>query len=271
LLTHLPIDDRAVQYGDGLFETIAVRAGRPRLWSWHMNRLASGCERLRLDMPNPDRLLARTLDAVQQAKVNQQYCLVKILLSAGSGQRGYGRTAEIRPRVLVGVFAATPQPKKHYQDGVNTLICDTRLASGSPTAGLKTLNRLEQVLARSECAESDCFDAFTMDAEDNIICGTMSNVFFVHGDTIHTPRLDQCGVRGVMRSWLVENLPAHGFDMQQRRLPKSELPDIDEVFLANSQFAVLPVRRCGDRTWSVGRITRKVMALLREHDVVEGP
>lgn len=269
-LTQLPIDDRSVQYGDGLFESIAIRAGRPRLWEYHMQRLALACDRLGLELPRADRLLRDAMDALQRSEINQDYCLVKILLSAGIGERGYGRHTPLRPSVLLGVYPAESQARIRYREGVDTSICETRLAIHSPTAGLKTLNRLEQVLARSEFAGSDYFDGLTMDAEDNIICGTMSNVFFGLDDVLYTPPLDRCGVAGVMRSWLIDNLPQNGIDVRQRCLPRNELPYVGEMFLANSQFSVLPVRRCGEREWPVGDITKSVMVLLRNNGVVEG-
>jgi 4-amino-4-deoxychorismate lyase len=271
LLTHLPIDDRAFQYGDGLFETVAVRLAEPRLWSLHMDRLALGCARLDLSMPRHDKLLENVMHALQQSDVDTQYCLVKILLTAGVGQRGYARAPGNSPRVIIGVSECTPFSRKFYSKGVAVWLCKTRLASRSPTAGLKTLNRLEQVLARLEFSDSEYFEGFTMDAEDNIICGTMSNVFFIHGERIETPPLRRCGVDGVMRRQVITTLQANGYAVQLRAQPTQDLAAADEIFLSNSQFGVLPVTRCVDSTWPVGAVTKTVMALLHKNGVVEGP
>ena len=197
--THVTVDDRGFQYGDGLFETIAVRNGECRLWPLHIERLTKGCRVLGIDAPSEAELTEGVGRALHQSDVDGTQITAKIIVSAGPGQRGYGRKVGDTPSVLIGVFPASPVAPELYSNGVDTLICKTRLACGSATAGLKTLNRLEQVLARSEFIETDKFEGLTMDADGHIICGTMSNVFFVKDKSISTPPLDQCGVVDVDR------------------------------------------------------------------------
>ena len=86
------IDDRAFQYGDGLFETIAIRAGEPRLWDYHMDRLAAGCACLGLAMPEPEDLRQQLGEALCRVAVDPAFCVAKIIVSAGVSQRGYGRS-----------------------------------------------------------------------------------------------------------------------------------------------------------------------------------
>jgi 4-amino-4-deoxychorismate lyase len=160
-------------------------------------------------------------------------------------------------------------PASSYRDGVSAIICDTRLAVASPTAGLKTLNRLEQVLARSECLSAGAFEGITLDAEGHVICGTMSNVFLVRNNTVVTPSLTRCGVQGVMRRHVIETLREEGLDVEMADLREAELYAADEVFLSNSQFGVLPVHQCGDREWPLGDVTRQVMAMLADRGVDE--
>ena len=133
-------------------------------------------------MPAEDELSAGLAHALQASHALTAYTVAKIIVSAGTGLRGYGRRLAESPTVLFGVFPSSPPPVESYRDGLNTALCQTRLAVSSPTAGLKTLNRLEQVLARSEFVDTGEFEGLTMDADDNIICGTMSNVFFVKNE-----------------------------------------------------------------------------------------
>ena len=268
-LDDVPIDDRAFQYGDGLFETVAVRAGEPRLWDLHLQRLREGCAALRLEMPHAHDLFEQLRSAASDARQASSDCTVKLILSAGSSQRGYARHTPTRPGVYVGVFAAMPVAQQDYREGVDTIVCDTRLAVNSVTAGCKTLNRIEQVLARSECLENDVFEGFTLDAEGRLICGTMSNVFTVSDNLIATPTLERCGVNGVMRRFVLNELARSGRDVSVRDMELSELLAADEVFLTNSQFVILPVKRCGDKSWDMHRVTQSVMSVLASSGIKE--
>jgi 4-amino-4-deoxychorismate lyase len=263
------ISDRGFQYGDGLFETIAIRNGQPRLWHYHVDRLARGCKLLGIRRPSDNELSEGLEHVLKSSNVLTAYAAAKIIISAGVGLRGYGRTFADSPSVLFRAFPAAPVALESYSGGIDTVICRTRLASDSATAGLKTLNRMEQVLARSEFIETGVFEGLTMDAEDNIICGTMSNVFFVNEKSISTPPLDRCGVEGVMRRHIIETLRKQGTDITIRPCAMSDIEEIDEVFLSNSQFGILPVKSCMQMQWGVGKVTQNVMSILANNAVPE--
>jgi 4-amino-4-deoxychorismate lyase len=266
---NVSISDRGFQYGDGLFETVAIRKGQPRLWSYHVDRLTRGCKLLGIKMPSENELSGGLEHALHNSKVLSAYAVAKIVISAGVGLRGYGRTFADSPAVFYRAFPAAPLALESYSGGIDTVICRTRLASGSATAGLKTLNRMEQVLARSEFIETDVFEGLTMDAEDNIICGTMSNVFFINDKSISTPPLNRCGVEGVMRRHVIETLRQQGTDIEIRPCALSDIEAVDEVFLSNSQFGILPVKSCMQMQWGVGEVTQDVMSLLANNAVPE--
>jgi 4-amino-4-deoxychorismate lyase len=265
----LAFNDRGLQYGDGLFETIAIRDGEPRLWEYHVERLGAGCERLRLQAPDPTDLRHLLDNALFDAEVDKRCCTAKIIVTSGVSQRGYGRKIPTPICTYIGVFSAMLPPADAFRDGIDTMVCATRLARGSAMAGIKTLNRLEQVLARSECLEADIPEGLTLDAAGNIICGTMSNVFLVHKKSIATPALVSCGVEGVMRRNVIEMLDATGTSVDVRDISEPELRGADEVFLTNSQFGVLPVRSCGEAVWTPGLVTRDVMSLLAAAGIAE--
>jgi 4-amino-4-deoxychorismate lyase len=137
------------------------------------------------------------------------------------------------------------------------------------TAGCKTLNRIEQVLARSECVAKGVFEGLTLDAEGRLICGTMSNVFIVSDNSIATPSLGRCGVEGVMRRLVIEMLRRRGQAVAIRDISEAELMCADEVFLSNSQFGVIPVRQCGDQAFATQAVTRSIMGQLAEKGIEE--
>ena len=265
----LTIDDRAVQYGDGLFETIAIRHGEARLIDLHMKRLAKGCERLGIGMPNGTKLLDDLADAIEQSHELAAYCVAKIIVSSGIGQRGYGRPASVPPSVLIGVFPARPVAASAYRNGVDTVLCETRLATGSPTAGIKTLNRIEQVLGRSECLAAGKFEGLMLDAGDRLICGTMSNVFMGSRQRIITPELWRCGVEGVMRRFTIDCLRSDGVDVEVRDVTIDDCNEAEEIFLTNSQFGALPVSHVGDTAWKTGEMTKRVLQLLASNGIAE--
>ncbi|MCG8370541.1 MAG: aminodeoxychorismate lyase [Proteobacteria bacterium] len=268
-VTSVAIENRGFQYGDGLFETIAIRGGEPRLWGHHLERLAEGCRRLRLERPDAGSLRLQLDGALQASTVESLYCTAKIIVSGGVTQRGYGRARRTPAHTLIGVFPAVPPAGSAYRDGVGTIRCRTALATGSALAGVKTLNRIEQVLARSECLEADAFEGLTFDADARLICGTMSNVFLVDGKTIRTPSLSRCGVAGVMRRHLMDVLRDTPAAVVECDLGERDLERAGEVFLTNSQFGVLPVSRCDERTWPVGPVTRDVMSLMAGNGIAE--
>ena len=265
------IDDRGVQYGDGLFETIAVRDSAPRLWDYHVERLQTGAVRLGLQAPSESLMRAELQAALDQAQADRSRCVAKILLTAGEGPRGYRRAGDMPATLLTGVTTARRLPDSAYRDGVALRLCNTRLAAQPQLAGMKTLNRLEQVLARNEWRDESVFEGLTLDTDGRVICGTMSNVFLISGQALVTPAITRCGVSGVMRRHVLTLLDSAGIDCEVRDVDAAELWAADGVFISNSQFGVLPARRCGRHTWQPGQLFRRVAARLRESGIVEGP
>ncbi len=269
IIDSIPVDDRSAQYGDGLFETVAIRGRKPRFWDDHMARLQMGCEKLGIEPPSVAAVRADADAAIHSMESAADFATLKIIVSAGSGPRGYGRRPGTRPTIRVGIFPGQPLPVSHYQEGVEVRICATRLAIQPQLAGIKSLNRLEQVLGRSEWDDETVFEGLMLDTDTRLICGTMSNVFITTQAVLITPAITRCGVSGIMRQQVIGWLEDAGIACDVRDFEIDELRMTDEVFLSNSQFGILPVRRCREFHWSVGPITRQVMALATDHGVTE--
>lgn len=269
--TLISADDRGLQYGDGLFETVAVRDGAPRLWDYHVERLRNGAARLGLPAPAEAVLRSELQAALEHAQANRARCVAKILFTAGQGPRGYRRAGSAPATLLTGIADARRLPDSWHRDGVVLRLCNTRLAAQPQLAGMKTLNRLEQTLARNEWSDESVFEGITLDADGRVICGTMSNVFLISGQALVTPAITRCGVSGVMRRHVLELLDRAQIDCQVRDVETTELWAADGVFISNSQFGILSARRCGRHAWQPGSIFRRLAALLRESGIVEGP
>jgi 4-amino-4-deoxychorismate lyase len=262
-------DERGFQYGDGLFETIAIRQGEPRLWDYHVRRLEAGCKRLALKRLAVAELRNKLVTAIAESAYDTDFCIAKIIVTAGILERGYGRATPTDPSIYIGLFPGAPVNQSAYENGVEIMLCETRLAVGSPVAGLKTLNRIEQVLARSEVLPTGAFEGLTLDADGRLICGTMSNVFVVRNKTIATPALDRCGVAGTMRQFVLDLLGKQGTDVEGCDLEWDDLVAADEVFITNSQMGLVPVHRCDHQEWEIGGVTRGVMKLLANNGIAE--
>lgn len=247
--------DRGFQYGDGLFETIAVIGGQPRFWQGHMDRLAAGCERLGLVVPH-QAVLLRDLHTVA---AGLPQCVVKIIVTRDGAGRSYSASGLADTHRVVGAYAWPDTPEELKTTGIHTRICDLRLGMQPAFAGIKHLNRLEQVMARAEWDDPMIQEGILLDREDFVISGVASNIFLVFGDRILTPRLDRCGVRGILRAAI---LGAFRERCEQRRVMLDMLPEADEIFLSNTVRGIFPVRRIDHWEYTIGSVSREVQEWL---------
>jgi len=249
----VPAIDRGLHYGDGLFETLAVAEGRPRLLDYHLERLAEGCQRLGFVPPPGDVLL----DELQAAARGHARAVLKLLVTRGAGGRGYRPAADAAARRILLRHPWPERPHIWWKEGVNVRVCATRLGRNPRLAGLKHLNRLEQVLARAEWAD-EAQEGLMQDEEGLVIEGTMSNVFMVHADgRVLTPRLDRCGVAGVMRRHLFEKAEAERLAVGVVDLSLTDLAQAREIFLCNSLIGVWPVARLDETLYPDRSLTRR--------------
>ncbi len=247
--------DRGLAYGDGLFETIRWIAGAAPLWTRHLARLAEGCTRLGLACPEP-RLLAHE---AAQVMGDLPDGVVKLVLTRGTGQRGYAPVGCVAVTRVVAAFPLPELPADDYVRGVRVRCCALRLASQPALAGIKHLNRLEQVLARAEWSDPEIVEGLLFDQAGQLVSATAANVFVGVGGRWLTPPVAACGVAGVLRALLLDTLP--GFSVAS--ISADDLQQADEVFLASSVRGVLPVRDLDGRGYVVGSGARAAQACWR--------
>jgi 4-amino-4-deoxychorismate lyase len=265
------VNDRGLQYADGLFETIALRGGQPRLWELHSERMQISSRRLGIDLPADTTILSGLTAAVDATGNSSQDALLKIIITRGEGDRGYAPPLDANPTILFGVFNSTEHPAERYQKGIAVRFCNSRLSSQPQTAGIKLLSRLDQVLARAEWQDADIADGLMLDQNGCVVCGTMSNLFVVMDGTLITPEITLCGVSGVMRQHILALAEKNNVPIAVDRISPESVMDADEIFLCNSQYGIWPVSRCGKKRIADWPLTNEIMALLRASGVVEGP
>ncbi|MDD0975481.1 aminodeoxychorismate lyase [Pseudomonas fontis] len=254
----IALQSRGLAYGDGLFETIGVVAGRPSLLEYHLERLALGCQRLAI---SADHALVRA-ELCRYAQLLGDGVL-KLILTRGDSQRGYAAAAGAAPRRILQASPFPAYPAAHAEQGVRLFACRTRLAEQPLLAGLKHLNRLEQVLARNEWQDPAYAEGLMCDQSGRVIEGVYSNLFLLKDGVLLTAGLARCGVAGVMRAALLDSAPDHGIATQVRDLTLQDLAQADEVFLCNSVYGLWPVRAFESLNWSPGPLTRKLQAIAR--------
>lgn len=255
----IALADRGLAYGDGLFETIKVREGRALLLERHLARLQDGCQRLAI--PCDIGMLRAELQAYMQ-QLGQGVC--KLILTRGAGQRGYASPNPCMPQRILQASSTPQWPSTHAVEGIRLFACQLRLAQQPLLAGLKHLNRLEQVLARAEWSDPAYAEGLLLDQQGHIVDGVFSNIFIVHKQQLLTPDLTRCGVAGVMRAELLARAQVSGLSVQIMDITLQDLQQADEVFTSNSLYGIWPVRSYAQQSWSVGPVTRKLQQLITD-------
>ena len=243
---HIDPLDRGLQYGDGLFETIAIAGGRPRFLDWHLERLSEGARRLGIPAP----AAAVLCTEIAQAALASE-CVVKVLLTRGSGERGYRAPRNPAPRRIVLGFDWPSSVVKAAEEGVRVGWCRTRLGRNPALAGLKHLNRLEQVLARSEWDDGAVDEGLMQDDRGLVISATQANLFARLDGRWVTPRLDQCGVAGVMRRAFRHWHAGRGGSVDECELGMADVERASALVLTNALIGARPVRELAGRPLEV--------------------
>jgi 4-amino-4-deoxychorismate lyase len=225
--------DRGLHYGDGLFETIACRDGRPRRLALHLERLRHGCGRLGI-APPPPALLAQEIG---QLAAGEAACILKLIVTRGVARgRGYRPAGDEQPTRILARHAWPAPAARGWHVGLSGV----RLGENARLAGLKHLNRLEQVLAQRERPEA-LDEVLMLAGRDRVISGSMSNLFLVEGERLVTPPLDRCGVEGVMRCVVLESAPAEGWRVAIEAVDLARLRSARAAFLTNARLGVQPI------------------------------
>jgi len=258
MVDRVSVLDRGLRYGDGCFETMALREGQIRLWHRHYERLMKGCERLRIQ-PDFDRAtLERELEMLIGGS---QQAVVRLTVTRGCSGKGYAYEDKQEPTRILSLLPDPGHPSNYREEGVAVRLCKTTLGRNPALAGIKHLNRLEQVLARAEWND-EVVEGLLFDDQGNVIEGTISNVFIVEEETVYTPLLERCGVAGVMRAELIERMKQLGIDVREVEIDRDRLLGANECFLTNAVIGIWPVNNIDNKPFKVGKVTRQLIARL---------
>jgi len=250
--TTIDVRDRGFQYGDGLFETIAYKNNQLQLWDAHLARLQQGCERLMLNVVDETQWLAD----IKNLQLSDD-AVIKLSISRGVSGRGYGYNDDHTVTRVTASYPVPDYPQSNSQ-GIKAIFCKTPLSINSALAGIKHLNRLDNVLARNEWHDSDISEGFMFDNQGHIIEGTMSNVFCVLGDELYTPALKQGGVAGVMRQQVIDLAQALNIPVNIVDISKPNFLQMDGLFITNSIIGIWPVKELENKKFQYSELIKRL-------------
>ena len=256
----VPAGDRGLAFGDGVFRTLRVRGARPLNWERHLRRLAHDCAALGIVAPD---------EAVLRGEIGRVApgdAIAKVIVTRGISERGYSVPVDPVPTRIVAAYSPAAYPAELAREGVRVRRCALVLSEQPRLAGVKTLCRLENVLARAEWSDPLIREGLLCDAAGRLIEGTMSNVFLVSHGIVVTPGLTRCGVAGAQRERVLDIARALGCACEVRDVAFEELARADEVFLTNSLIGLWPVAALEGTSWHPGPLTRRLQEQVEADD-----
>jgi len=243
----IDVSDRGLHYGDGVFETMVVIDQHIRFLDTHLERLKKGCERLVLSMPDRD-LLENEFERVKNSQSDTPF-IIKFLLTRGSGGRGYAIPADSSTTRVISTHSFPDKVMQFWESGLRLHVCKQPLAINPGLAGIKHLNRLEQVLSSAERSGRPYDEGLMLSTAENVIEGTMSNIFWVKDGTYFTPDLTDCGIEGVIRSKVIDLLESMNTEVKTGNYLLEDVLKADKVFMTNSTMLVAQVMSLNDKQW----------------------
>jgi 4-amino-4-deoxychorismate lyase len=257
---NIAINDRGLLYGDGIFTTMAVKNGQVLCWQQHWQRLVTSCKRLSIPLYK-QYIFEQEIKQLIQAQDIKENHIIKCIITRGIGGRGYTPPIQVKStRILMSL----PFPNYHNKN-ITLQICKTRLSKNPLLAGIKSLNCLPYILARAELIENE---GLLLDTENNIIEGTISNIFFVDNGILKTPSLQQSGVDGIIRQLIIKNLNNLNITIKIGNYNLADLYAAQEIFLTNSIIGLWSVNKFDSKVFQFGKFTKKIQNYLQINKLI---
>lgn len=257
---YVSVTDRGLHYGDGVFETIACVGTHPVYIDQHLNRMEDGARRLKIPFP-ARQLFQEDINCLLRG--SNGHSVIKLILTRGSGKRGYRYEARQIP-TRICTRSEWPDYVAHWrEDGIITRFCETQVSLNPQLSGIKSLNRLDNVLASSELG-TEFNEGFLSDIDDNVIEGTMSNVFAVLNEVLVTPELSRCGINGIMREHIIDIAHQNNIRIEIRGIKRDELLQSQAIFVSNSVIGLCVVKQLQQQSFSTDTITTMINTALQK-------
>lgn len=261
---YISVHDRGLNYGDGIFETCAVQNGKVLAWDRHLARLIRSCKRLGIEPPDQS-LLNSEVNAICE---NTSLKILKIVISRGCGGRGYKIPSVHNTSRIVSLHDWPDEIEGKRSKGIT--LGESRICLGCTPhlAGLKHLNRLEQVLIAREADESENDELLVLDSGGYLVECSASNIFLIKDGGLYTPDLSDAGVEGIVRELILNGAPGLEMTCQITKLTLEDILQADEVFVCNSIIGLYSVNAFLDKTYASTSTGRKISDHLVEHHLI---
>ena len=259
--SHIPVNDRGLHYGDGLFETIACNSARPQFLAQHLERMQQDAKWLQITFPGKQVFYQDINTALAATRLSR--CVIKLMLTRGQGKRGYAHDNSLRPTRICQLSEWPQHVDDWKQTGIKATFCNTQASSNSQLAGIKHLNRLENVLASGELG-SEYQEGFLSDANGHVIEGTQSNLFVVTGNKLLTPDLSSAGIAGIMRDQILSIADENKIPVEICNIDKQQLQQADEIFISNSIIGLCRIRQLDEQPFQSDNMYRLINTALQK-------
>ena len=238
--------DRGLAYGDGLFSTIKLEFGDVIDWQLHLERMQLGATRL--FFPDVDWLALEkeVFESAQRVKV-APHSVLKVILSRGSGGRGYSVEGCDQPLRIISLSTFPTHYLQWQQKGIAIVRCETQLGRNKQLAGLKSLARLEQVLIKQELASKEAVEGLVSDEFGHVIEGCAANLFIYLNAQWVTPKLDYCGVAGVMRKRILQH---DLIGVLEKEISLDDVEQASCLCLTNALMGIVPIKQYQQKIYS---------------------
>lgn len=247
------VHSRGLQFGDGVFRTLLIWNNTILDWDAHQQKLREDCAALKLQAPDADVLRSEAAQLIG----THETAVLKIVVVRQTSGRGYAPTTSAVDRVLL-LQSAPTFPETHWTHGIQAFKCALQLSAQPALAGIKHLNRLEQVMASAEWP-AGMDEGLLCDQQGQVICGTRTNLFWVKAGHLYTPELTRCGVAGMMRSRILAAAKESGLNVQIVSARWQEMMDADEVFVNNALIGIWPVHSIDRKVFqAAGPVTQSL-------------
>ncbi len=250
----IEVFDRALHYGDGVFETIAIQDGKVLCFDEHLNRLEKGCKKIKI--PVQDKKIIK--NEILSLTENTDRAVVKIIITRGQGGRGYKIPDNIESTRIISLFPWPDYSSELSIFGIKTKLCNYRYSNNPVLAGIKHLNRLEQILARAEWGDKKIIEGIVMNSDNYIIEGTMSNIFCILEKTLYTPDLSLCGIEGIVREKIINLAGKLKFKIEIKKITLDFLLNAEEIFMCNSLIGIWPINSIDEKLFLEHKETQRI-------------
>lgn len=271
-LAKISVSDRGFLYGDGVFETMRSYAGVVFCLDAHLDRLFRSLKAARIRPPYPKVYLKKAIfKTIKAGGFKSAY--IRVTITRGEGKFGLGMDNISRPNTVIVVKELIDYPDRIYKRGIKALcVSNTRQNEYSPVTSIKSVNYLNQIVARLDAKARGFDDAILLNTRGNVAEGCASNIFLVKKNVLVTPSIESGILPGITRDIIIGIARKHKIPLKEKTVTYRDLINSDEVFLTNSLVEVLPVVKIGLKKigdGSPGDVTR-LLALIYQKCVIRG-